>query len=225
MKILGYEVEKKKIKSINIRIKQDGTVYISAPLSVDNSIIEKYILSKKEWIDKHIKRINEYKIITKNIDKYINDSYIFLNGKLYLLKIELSNTKNAEIKDNILKIYVPKTDANYVKDFIYNNVYYPFAKKIFVKRLEYYLDLTNEVNDINFKIRTMKGKWGTCIPTKREITLNIELMKKSLDEIDSVVIHEVSHLKYPNHSKNFYNYIDKFFKNYKEINKKLNTLI
>ncbi len=93
-----------------------------------------------------------------------------------------------------------------------------------MSRLKHYLELMNENNDIKFTIGNMKGKWGMCRPTKREIVLNIELMKKSLIEIDSVIVHEITHLKHPNHSKNFYKHIDKYFPDYKQVNKKLNQI-
>lgn len=42
MKILGYEIERKRVKNINVRIRQDGSVYISAPLNLHEKYIEDF---------------------------------------------------------------------------------------------------------------------------------------------------------------------------------------
>ncbi|VWL85261.1 M48 family metallopeptidase [Oceanivirga miroungae] len=222
--ILGYTVVRKKIKNINLRIDSNLNVYISAPLNLDDYQIEKFIISKKAWIDKNIKRFSDYKDINKNLDTYENDSYIFFYGGKYRLVLKIGE-KNIEFNDDDIVITNKIIDKESIKKIIYTDLYYPKARKLFVKRLDYYLELMSEKKDINLKISNIKSKWGLCIPQKREIRLNIDLMKKSIEEIDSVVVHEVAHLKHPNHSKNFYNEIDKYFKNYKEVNKKLNSRI
>ena len=51
-KILGYDVHRKKVKNINMRINQNMEVYISAPLNLHSSYIENFIRSKEEWIKK-----------------------------------------------------------------------------------------------------------------------------------------------------------------------------
>ena len=59
--ILGYEVERKRVKNINLRVRSDGSVYISVPLNIDEYSIIRYIESKKDWIEKSKKKIDEFK--------------------------------------------------------------------------------------------------------------------------------------------------------------------
>lgn len=224
MKIHGIEVEKKLVKNINLRIKADGTIYISAPINLPNKYIEDFIISKKSWIDKNISKVNRYLNAKENLDLYTNDSNILYIGKIYTLKIKVALENSVIIKDNVVYVESISDDSEYIKKLIYSKLYYQNAKKIFTTRLNYYLNLTNNGNINELRISLMKTKWGTCIPKKRKITLNIELMKKTEIEIDSVIIHEIAHLIHPNHSKDFYNYIDRFFKNYRQINKKLNEI-
>lgn len=223
-KIMGYTLIRKKVKNINLRIDKNANVYISAPFNLSDYQIEMFIKSKKDWIDKNIQKIDEYKKLVENLDVYENGSYIFFLSKKFRLILE-KGSKKLEFLDDTLLIRNENLDSQTVRKIIYNDIYYVKAKKLFLSRLNYYLDLMGEKKDINLKISEIKSKWGLCIPKKREIRLNLNLIKKSELEIDSVIVHEIAHLKHPNHSKNFYNEIDKYFKNYKQVNKKLNNLV
>ena len=66
----------------------------------------------------------------------------------------------------------------------------------------------------------MKAKWGYCNKVKNIIMLNLELISYSIDEIDYVIIHELSHLVHFNHSKEFWQTVKKYKPNYKN-NKKV----
>ena len=67
-------------------------------------------------------------------------------------------------------------------------------------------------------IKQIKYAWGSC-SSKENITLNLELIKYSQPAIRYVILHELCHLKYMNHSKDFWNLVEKYMPNYKEIKK------
>ena len=69
----------------------------------------------------------------------------------------------------------------------------------------------------------MKTRWGSCNYNKRYVNINIELIKRSRFEIEYVILHELAHLKHPNHSKKFYDYVEKYMPNYKIAEKMLKT--
>ena len=67
----------------------------------------------------------------------------------------------------------------------------------------------------------MKTRWGVCNVKTKKITLNLELIKKKIECLDYVIVHELSHLLYANHSKEFWNCVGNNFKDYKKIRKEL----
>ena len=71
------------------------------------------------------------------------------------------------------------------------------------------------------KIRNMKTRWGVC-NKKGYITLNSNLIKYNISEIDYVIIHELSHYVHFNHSKEFWKTVSKYYPNYKKSKKVLN---
>ena len=71
-----------------------------------------------------------------------------------------------------------------------------------------------------YRIKRLKTAWGTCTQNKN-ITINSELMKYDRQVIQYVVLHEICHLKYMNHSKEFWNMVEKYMKDYKEVRSRL----
>lgn len=64
-------------------------------------------------------------------------------------------------------------------------------------------------------IRNQKTRWGSC-SSKGNLNFNCLLMLTPPEVIDSVVVHELCHRKEMNHSKRFYEEIDKVFPEYKK---------
>ena len=69
-------------------------------------------------------------------------------------------------------------------------------------------------------IKQIKYAWGSC-SSKKNITLNLELIKYSQETIRYVILHELCHIKYMNHSKDFWNLVEKYMPNYKQVKKEI----
>ena len=67
-------------------------------------------------------------------------------------------------------------------------------------------------------IRQVKYAWGSC-SSKKNITINLELIKYSEQAIRYVILHEFCHIKYMNHSKYFWNLVEKYMPDYKQVKK------
>lgn len=82
------------------------------------------------------------------------------------------------------------------------------AKKDFETIINQYSHIINrEIKTI--RIRQIKTRWGSCNPSKGYINLNTELIKKPKYCIEYVIFHELAHLVHPNHSRSFYNYLNR----------------
>ncbi len=67
-------------------------------------------------------------------------------------------------------------------------------------------------------IRAQKSRWGSC-SSKKNLNFNCLLMLTPIEVIDSVVVHELSHLRHMNHSKEFYEEIYSVFPDYDRWNR------
>jgi predicted metal-dependent hydrolase len=76
-------------------------------------------------------------------------------------------------------------------------------------------------NDIKFK--KMKSRWGSC-SSKKTLTFNTQLIKVEKELIDYVVVHELSHLVFMNHSKEFHNLVEQYLADSKRYRQKLKNI-
>ena len=88
-------------------------------------------------------------------------------------------------------------------------------KKIIEKNVNELVQLTG-LKPNKITIKQIKYAWGSC-SSKKNITLNLELIKYSQEAIRYVILHELCHIKYMNHSKNFWNLVEKYMPNYKQV--------
>lgn len=220
-----YRLTRNAKKNINISIKESGNINVSAPKRVTIDEIEKIIFSKQNWILKSIKKVSS-KI--KLYNKYTFDmasTLYYLGNRLKIVCIPAS--------ENFLEICTDKIIFNVKKKYI-NNIEY--KNRVFntllkcelealtIDMLIKYLRLTSK-EILSFKIREMKSRWGTCVPSKKEIILNLNLIHCPLDAIEYVVLHEVVHLIHANHSKSFYNTVATYMPDWNVRRKKLKDYI
>ena len=86
------------------------------------------------------------------------------------------------------------------------------AKKLIPERVEYYANIMG-ISYGKITVRTQKRRWGSC-SADGNLSFNCILMLASIEVIDSVVVHELCHLKVHDHSKKFYNEVLKVFPDY-----------
>ena len=226
-KILGYEVHRKKVKNINLRIKPNMEVYISVPMNLQRNYIENFIRSKEEWIKSVLKKIEDVKEKQKRFEYKTGEIHKFL-GKEYILTVKIGNFNSVSLKNNtklneiILTINKNIFENVDEKKKIMEKWYFENAKKLFPKFMEKWLEILDEHVE-KVAIKPMKTRWGSCNYVKKYVNLNTELIKRTPFEIEYVVLHELTHLKYPNHGKSFYNYIERYMPNYKIAEKMLNA--
>ena len=155
-------------KTLSIELKPNEII-ARAPVRMKEKEIDKFIESKKNWIDKHLAKLNERQKILDDLKPYTDE------------EIKQLTTKS--------KIDIPKRVEFY-------------AKQIGVK----YNKIT---------IRCQKTRWGSC-SSKGNLNFNCLLVLLPDEIIDSIVVHELCHIKQMNHSARFYAEIDKVFPNYKQ---------
>lgn len=198
-KTYHIEIIKKNIKNIYIRVK-DSKIIVTCNHLTTKKTIEALIKDNNNSI---------VKMILHDIKRQEKEEKFYLFGQNYDIVYGL----NFEISTN--KIYAKdkkELDKQISK----------IIQKTFYERLMYhYNNYEKSIPLPSLKIRKMTTRWGVCNIKTNNITLNYNLYKYTIDCLDYVIIHELSHFIHPNHSKNFWNQVSKYCPNYKIIRKKL----
>ena len=209
---IQVEIERKKIKNLNMKLSIDGIIFISAPFGLPEERIEEFILSKSDWICKHLevqKKRKEAQSL-RSFDRPV----VQLLGKRYFLVIEKGNNEGFELDGDIMKLTC-KDESRVV------SVFEKQAKDMLMSILEQKRIRLDQVMDDyrlahpEIIIRKMKGKWGSCTPSKAKIAMNQMLIHVPVSCIEYVLIHEYMHMICPDHSKRFYSLIQNLMPDYK----------
>ena len=199
---LDVLIVRKPNKNIYISLKDSNTILVTANRLVSTKQI-------KELLDKN------YKFLVKMLDKKVSEEekehYFWYLGKKY---IPVYN--EIYIKVSFDNDYIYAKDEKMLNKFYKNEYLRVFENE--VKRIVPYFD---NLPKFSLRIRTMKTRWGVNNRGNNTITLNSELLKKDLDLLDYVIIHELCHFYEPNHSARFWNWVYKYYPNYKEARKRL----
>lgn len=195
-------IRKLSTRNTYIRIKEDLTIYVTTNMFTTNrevvALIEKNSASLMKMIikmEKKLKKQDEFYYLGKKYDiVYTNDYKVILGDE---------------------KVFIPRGVS-------INKWYMKMACEIFKKRLDYwYSRFTKIIPYPNITIRKMTTRWGVCNTRLKRVTLNLELIKKEIDCLDYVIVHELSHFIHANHSKEFWNVVLENYPNYKKIRKKM----
>lgn len=216
---MEYSIDYGRRKNVYILIR-DGKVILKVPKNYPKYKMEKIINEKEKWINK---KLQEYNQKNRNVREYKDGANIYVLGNKYTLKIKYYSKTRIMVKleDSNFVIYFPENlqiNEELIKEVI-GKYYCKLAKIELPKYLE------NVVKKVNLypsscSVRNMKRAWGNC-NTKKAIHLNTNLIKYSKQAIEYVCLHEICHLKYMNHSKDFWKMVESYMPNYKEIEKEL----
>lgn len=151
---------------------------------------------------------------------------------IYYKGIEFSIIRKLEKKQNI-KIKINEIDKEFIITLPYNmedkeiknKVDYIF-KKILKNNTEYvlsskvaYWSKIMQLEYNTFKVRDAITKYGSCMPSKKNLYFSSRLIMLPDKVVDAIVVHEFAHMKYKYHNEDFYKYVSKYIPNYKEIDK------
>ena len=191
MKIQNYKLIYSNRKSIMLKI-IDGKLCVYASRSVPIEKIESFIDKHKLWISKNI---NRQKNILNFVESFENDGTILLFGSV----VDLPGRE------------ISQTDA--AKKFYMDN------RNYIVERANF---LSKKYDVVVKKIAFSKSKtyWGVC-NFRNEIRLNERLCSLPKVLIDYVILHELAHTVHHNHSKQFWDLLNSWIPNCKNLRKTL----
>ena len=223
---VNYDLQRKKVKNINLRIRSDGSISVSANERVPMKVIEEFLLSHQEYIIRVLDRYKDREDAVSSVVDYNDGEMVSVLGKSYAVEVRAGNENSAVLSDKSLILTVVDTSNTELKKATAEKLMRDICRKIVTEICDRvypeFKELTGEYPVVKF--RKMRTKWGVCRPTRGEITFSYMLSAAPVDCIEYVVYHEFCHFAHPDHSKNFYSKLSGFLPNWRELKKKLEAI-
>ena len=199
-------IEKKKNKNMYFRFSNPTTLNVTCPYLTPKALI----LSS---IKKNYKALSKMQIkASKNNE---SDEFFCFKGNRYIRVFD-ERYKGVSFIDDFVyakdEVSLEKFIKKYTKEYFQNEI--DLIKQDF-----------KDIPEFSLKIRKMKTRWGVCNRRLKTVTLNSELIKRTKEELDYVIVHELCHFYEGNHSKRFWMHVERHFPNYKIIRKQMKEAV
>lgn len=217
---LSYDLQRKRIKNINLRIHADGSILVSAPSRVPVGVIEDFIRTKGDYILSTLDRFAQKAPAPRNYDKGERLSVL---GREYVLDVIPAKKNCADMGGGVIKLYVKDAGDALLREKTLDKLLDALCEET-VKGLcdeIYPLFAKRGVAYPEIKLRRMKSRWGSCASGKGLLTFNKVLVYAPMDCVEYVVYHEFVHFLHPNHSPDFYACLAQYVPDWKERRKRL----
>lgn len=208
---IDIKIEKtERRKTISIFIERDGSVKVLAPASASDETIETAIKSKEYLIFTKLakwKELNQGKVNRE----YVNGQSFLYLGRNYRLKLTESQEVPLKIKGGFFLL-----DKNYLSkaEKVFKEFYKEKALLKIKERIKVHIDKFS-IKPTSVKVVDLQNRWASWTP-KNGLNFHWKCVMAPVKVLDYIIMHEMVHMKHPNHSADFWNELDKKMPDFRE---------
>ncbi len=185
-------------QSIKLKIETNGQIVVVTPRGIPKFLIEQFVHKQKDWINKHLTKLD-----TSGVKLKKDEIQIF--GKKFNLQIVHDHDRDYGLKIIGQKIILNSVIASPSQQKItldLQNFFKRTAEKYLFPRT-YQLGKLMQIDFKKITLRQQKSRWGSC-SSRGTLSFNWRLVHFSPEVIDYVIIHELAHRIHMNHSAAFW---------------------
>ena len=218
----GIEIEliRKNIKNMHLYVlRPDGRIRLTAPMRLSEKRIIDFVLSRVDWI-----RDQQAKILSEPHSApitYSNGDTLIIFGQPYALNVIEGKRSSFTLSGDKAELQCKSDTTVEQRESIVERA----MRELLYARLGPLFEKWERISDLkssSYQIKKMKTRWGTCNTRTRKIWINLELYKKSDECIEYVIMHELAHLRVPNHGRDFIAIMDLYMPRWRELREELN---
>lgn len=210
---IEFSIEYRKRKTIEIGVEPPDIVTVVAPEGISEEILLKHVKTKAKWIVQKLHEISE--IQSKKFDReYVNGEAFMYLGRNYTLIIK----EDVVLKKPVTKLFQGRfliTTPTRDQDKLKISMEEWYRKKTLEKvneRIEYYQRYFN-VKPTDIRVKEQRKRWASCT-IKKELLFNWRCAMAPSWVLDYIVVHEMCHMIYMDHSKEFWTLLGRVLPDY-----------
>ena len=220
--IIDYDIEFAQRKTLSICVNPDSSVCLKAPIDATLEQIQQKVHKRASWILKQKRFFESFGTSTTKRQYISGESHLYL-GRQYMLRVKESNINAVHYQNNIIEIECRhKKDAGILLQTWYRqraNVKFQEYAQSIIEQFSIY-----GVKPQSLSIKKMDKRWGYCT-IDGHITLNPRLICAPRCCIEYVITHELCHLIYRSHNKEFYALLTKEMPHWEKWKNKLERIL
>ena len=220
--IIDYDIEFAQRKTLSICVNPDSSVCLRAPIDTTLEQIQQKVHKRASWILKQKRFFESFGTSTTKRQYISGESHLYL-GRQFMLRVKESNVNAVHYQNNIIEIECRhKKDAGILLQAWYRqraNVKFQEYAQPIIEQFSIY-----GVKPQSLSIKKMDKRWGYCT-IDGHITLNPRLICAPRCCIEYVITHELCHLIYRSHNKEFYALLTKEMPHWEKWKNKLERIL
>ena len=193
-----------------------------APTGTRSEVARAYAISKLGWIQDQQAKMGDQAGETPR--QFVERESHYLWGRRYLLTVREEEAKPSIRLSHRAIMLTVRQGSNGAKCAAVMHEWHKSLLHKAVRELIAKWAPKLGVDVAGYYLQGMKTKWGSCNHRARTIRLNTELVKKSKDLLEYVVVHKMLHLMEPTHSDRFLELMSKHSPAWRDARAELNEL-
>lgn len=217
-----FSLKRKDGATLSITVQPDGGVKVVAPMGADEDEVLKRLAKRARWITRQQERFSLYLPKLSRRPERTGQSIRFLGRQYRVRVVQLadSHRKTVARNRNVLEVRLsdPRDEGSLGCEI--DRWWQAEAHGVIGERFERCLSLVPSIDSPGFSLRKMTKRWGSFTASGR-ILLNPVLLAAPVDCIDYVIVHELCHVKHPNHQRGFYHLLETVLPDWKRRKERL----
>lgn len=192
-------------KTLTLTVSQDSSIVVKAPFFTSDRHIQNFITSHSQWIEKQLEMYRDKKAQPKTYTH--GEKFLFLGNEL-----ELTIGDYSEIRVDGKKLLYP-VGLQFMAQKQMKTWYKKQARTIISEQVHSYAQIMG-TNFTGLTFSDTSSQWGSCTH-ENKLQFNWRLIMAPILVVNYVVVHELSHTFEKNHSRSFWNLVNKYMPSYK----------
>ena len=210
---IEYELTRKAVKNLNLRLRPDGSVAVSIPKRVSLAEADRFVEQNASRILQAQERLDRRPEYLRIPPEYTDGDRFWLFGVPYRLRLGIPGEivlRNGELS---LPWPAPLSSRDPRLTRWLNRQLEPVLRKLIDGLLPGLAELCSR-RPGKLQLRMMVSRWGSCNPRTGELHFSTRLAHLPPEAIEGVAAHELAHLAVPDHSAAFYQAVTRLLPDY-----------
>jgi predicted metal-dependent hydrolase len=191
-------------KTLSLQVQRDGAVIIHVPFHTPQADIDRFMKEREQWLRRKILE-QQAKKNDQQARAFIPGERFLYLGESYVLNLDERADAGKALIFNGREFLLQRHALHGVR--VLFHLWYQKQARLHLEERVHYFSRMMGLSPQGVAIGNARSRWGSCAPDNR-LTFAWRLIMAPPDVIDYVVVHELSHIKIRNHSRDYWRFVE-----------------